>query len=199
MDLWLELVQPRCKTRTMKKKRKKKHMNKNFKNVGSTRMEKPNIVQQTKLLLLHKFRRVLEEKKKEFLKRIDDMTVTFIGDLKYGMMVHSLVQTLFKFRNVKKSKLIGDEGVKKHNNIIVDSEEITQTILQNTDVMYVTRIQKERFSNSSLYEKFKGKYFIDNSLPNKCKSAMILVHPSARVGEITTECDDNHRAKYFQR
>ncbi|ETO06299.1 aspartate transcarbamylase [Reticulomyxa filosa] len=144
--------------------------------------------------------------------RIDNLTMTFI-DLKYRRTAHSLVPALFKFRNIKvhlvspkflafpdelKNKLIEDERIKKHNNTIIESKEITQTILQTTDVMYVTRIQKERFSDSSVYEKFKGVYVIDNSLLNKCKPTMILMHPLPRVDEIATECDDNPRSKYFQ-
>jgi len=99
-----------------------------------------------------------------------------------------------------KQKLLKDENTisTQNDNTFCELEEITQEIIQNTDVMYVTRIQKERFVDLSMYEKYKGVYVIDNQLLERCKKTMILMHPLPRVDEIAAECDRNPRSKYFE-
>jgi len=145
---------------------------------------------------------------------IDHLTITFVGDMKYGRTVHSLVPALFKFKDVTinlvspkllafpenlKQKLLSDHSNSDQNhNHLHEFENLTEEIIKNTDVMYVTRIQKERFAEVAMYEKYKGIYVIDNQLLEKCKKSMILMHPLPRVDEIATECDNNPRSKYFE-
>ena len=76
--------------------------------------------------------------------------------------------------------------------------ELSDAVLAETDVMYVTRIQKERFVDPSLYEKVSGAYVIDCKMMEKCKSTCVVMHPLPRVGEIKEEVDTDPRAAYFR-
>ena len=137
---------------------------------------------------------------------LDDINITFIGDLKYGRTVHSLVPALSLFRNITFNfvspnilqipKYIMDKLRDTGHNINV-FQELNDDLLGNTDVMYVTRIQKERFKDVNEYEKVKSCYVINKKLLTKCKGNMIIMHPLPRVNEISTDVDDDKRAKYF--
>ena len=137
--------------------------------------------------------------------QIDGMTVTMLGDLKYGRTVHSLARLLSLY-NVKINYVspeilrmpkevmneVGEKGIPQAE---YDSLE---TILPETDVLYVTRVQKERFEDPAAYEKVKGAYVIDPIIMKAAKQEMIVMHPLPRVGEISVDFDDDPRAAYFR-
>lgn len=141
----------------------------------------------------------------EELGRIDGLTVTMLGDLKYGRTVHSL------------SRMLGLYDVKLHfvapdvlglppklmNQLLdagmqpckyVDLEQV----LPQTDVLYVTRVQRERFDDPAEYEQVKGSYVITPETMRVAKERMIVIHPMPRVDEISMDMDDDPRAAYFR-
>ncbi|MGZ9224597.1 MAG: aspartate carbamoyltransferase [Anaerolineales bacterium] len=137
--------------------------------------------------------------------QIDGMTVTMLGDLKYGRTVHSLARllSLFKVRInyvspeiLRMPKEMMDEVAEKG---IPQAEfNSLEKILPETDVLYVTRVQKERFEDPADYEKVKGAYVIDPAIMKAAKQDMIVMHPLPRVGEISVDFDDDPRAAYFR-
>ena len=136
---------------------------------------------------------------------VDGMTVTMLGDLRYGRTVHSLARllSLFKVRInyvspeiLRMPKEVMDEvGAKGIAQAEFDSLE---NVLPETDVLYVTRVQKERFEDPEEYEKVKGAYVIDPEIMKAAKQEMIVMHPLPRVGEISVDFDDDPRAAYFR-
>ena len=137
--------------------------------------------------------------------QVDGMTVTMLGDLKYGRTVHSLARllSLFKVRinyvspeilRLPKEVMdeVGEKGIPQAE---FDSLE---NVLPETDVLYVTRVQKERFEDPAEYEKVKGAYVIDPEIMKAAKQEMIVMHPLPRVGEISVDFDDDPRAAYFR-
>jgi aspartate carbamoyltransferase catalytic subunit len=133
------------------------------------------------------------------------MSVTMLGDLKYGRTVHSLARllSLFKVRInyvspeiLRMPKEVMDEvSAKGIPQVEFDSLE---KVLPETDVLYVTRVQKERFEDPADYEKVKGAYVIDPAIMNAAQQDMIVMHPLPRVGEISVDFDDDPRAAYFR-
>jgi aspartate carbamoyltransferase len=136
---------------------------------------------------------------------IDGMTVTMLGDLKYGRTVHSLARllSLFKVRiNYVSPDIlrmprevmdeVGAKGIPQ-----AEFSSITD-VLPETDVLYVTRVQKERFEDPAEYEKVKGAYVIEPEIMKAAKQAMIVMHPLPRVGEISVDFDVDPRAAYFR-
>ena len=142
---------------------------------------------------------------KSELGRFDGLTVTMLGDLKYGRTVHSLARLLSLF-NVKLNyvspdilkmpKEVMDEVGEK--NIPQAEFDSLDQVLPETDVLYVTRVQKERFENVDEYEKVKGAYVIDPAVMQVAKQKMIVMHPLPRVTEISMDFDDDPRAAYFR-
>jgi len=142
----------------------------------------------------------------EELGRLDNLNVTMLGDLKYGRTVHSLARLLSNFTNIKLNyvspdilrmpKEVMDEVAAK--NIPQAESDSLEQILPNTDVLYVTRVQKERFEDPADYEKVKGAYVIDPEIMKAAKQDMIVMHPLPRVGEISVDFDDDPRAAYFR-
>jgi aspartate carbamoyltransferase len=137
--------------------------------------------------------------------QIDGMTVTMLGDLKYGRTVHSLARLLSLY-NVKLNyvspeilrmpkEVMEEVGAKKIPQAEFDALE---AVLPDTDVLYVTRVQKERFEDPADYEKVKGAYVIDPEIMKAAKQDMIVMHPLPRVGEISVEFDEDPRAAYFR-
>jgi aspartate carbamoyltransferase catalytic subunit len=136
---------------------------------------------------------------------VDGMTVTMLGDLKYGRTVHSLARLLSLFKvNInyvspdilRMPKDVMDEVGEKG---IPQAEfRSLQDALPETDVLYVTRVQKERFEDPAEYEKVKGAYVIDPEIMKAAKQEMIVMHPLPRVGEISVDFDDDPRAAYFR-
>ncbi len=136
---------------------------------------------------------------------IDGMTVTMLGDLKYGRTVHSLARLLSLF-NVR-INYVSPEILRMPKEVMneVSEKGIPQAeysslseILPDTDVLYVTRVQKERFEDPAEYEKVKGAYVIDPEIMKDAKQEMIVMHPLPRVGEISVDFDDDPRAAYFR-
>lgn len=136
---------------------------------------------------------------------LDNITISFIGDLKYGRTVHSLIKVLLNFENVT-FKFISPKSislpqyildrVEEHGNVYIETEDL-QKGLEKTDVVYMTRIQKERFESQEEYLKYHGVYIIDQSVLKDIDENAIIMHPLPRIGEITQEVDKDPRAKYF--
>ena len=139
------------------------------------------------------------------LGRLDGLTVTMLGDMKYGRAVHSLARLLELF-NVRinyvspeilrmPAEIIAElnaKGIEQHEYAALEP------VLQETDVLYVTRVQKERFEDPEVYESVKGSYVITPELMRGAKEEMIVMHPLPRVGEISMDFDDDPRAAYFR-
>ena len=136
---------------------------------------------------------------------VDSMTVTMLGDLKYGRTVHSLARLLSLY-NVK-INYVSPEILRMPKEVMdeVGAKGIPQAeftslteVLPETDVLYVTRVQKERFEDPADYEKVKGAYVIDPEIMKSAKQNMIVMHPLPRVGEISVDFDEDPRAAYFR-
>lgn len=135
----------------------------------------------------------------------DNLTVTMLGDLKYGRTVHSLSRLLSLF-NVT-LRYVSPEILRLPQEIIdeINQKGIIQTehtslneVLPETDVLYVTRVQKERFENPADYDSVKDAYVITPEIMQQAKEKMIVMHPLPRVGEISMDFDDDPRAAYFR-
>ncbi len=138
--------------------------------------------------------------------QVDGMTVTMLGDLKYGRTVHSLARLLTNFNNIKLN-YVSPDILKMPKEVMdeVAAKKVPQVefsslekVLPETDVLYVTRVQKERFEDSADYEKVKGAYVNDPAIMKAAKKDMIVMHPLPRVGEISVDFDDDPRAAYFR-
>jgi aspartate carbamoyltransferase len=143
---------------------------------------------------------------KEEIGRLDNLTVTMLGDLKYGRTVHSLSRLLSSFNNIKLN-YVSPDILKMPKEVMdeVAQKKVPQAefgslekVLPETDVLYVTRVQKERFEDPADYEKVKGAYVIDPAIMKSAKKDMIVMHPLPRVGEISPDFDDDPRAAYFR-
>jgi aspartate carbamoyltransferase len=143
---------------------------------------------------------------REELGKLNDLTVTVLGDLKYGRTVHSLARLLSQFSGIKLNYVspeilrmpreVMDEVAEKR---VPQAEfDSLEEVLPETDVLYVTRVQKERFEDPAEYEKVRGAYVIDPEIMKVAKQEMIVMHPLPRVGEISPDFDDDHRAAYFR-
>jgi aspartate carbamoyltransferase len=136
---------------------------------------------------------------------VDGITVTMLGDLKFGRTVHSLSRLLSLY-NVKLN-FVAPEILSMPEEIITELDKqgipcqaLTELedALPETDVLYVTRVQKERFEKPEEYEKVKGTYIITPETLKKAKDDLVLMHPLPRVGEISMDLDDDPRAAYFR-
>lgn len=141
----------------------------------------------------------------EELGTLEGLTVTMLGDLKYGRTVHSLSRLLAMFNT--KLNYVSPEILRMPAEIIAELNEknVPQTeytslekVLPETDVLYVTRVQKERFQDEAVYESVKGAFVIDPEIMKPAKQKMIVMHPLPRVGEISVDFDDDPRAAYFR-
>lgn len=141
---------------------------------------------------------------REELGNIDGLTVTMLGDLKYGRTVHSLARLLSLY-NVRLN-YVSPEILHMPEEIIdelprtmaqVQYSELDE-VLAGTDVLYVTRVQKERFADEAEYESVKGAYVITPEIMKNAKERMIVMHPLPRVGEISMDFDSDPRAAYFR-
>ena len=141
----------------------------------------------------------------EELGRVDGLTVTMLGDLKYGRTVHSLSRLLSLF-DVRINYVSPDilnippDLCADLNRQGMAQRELTtlSPVLPETDVLYVTRVQKERFDDLGQYESVKNAYVITPETLEDAKEQMIIMHPFPRVGEISMEVDDDPRAAYFR-
>lgn len=134
---------------------------------------------------------------------IDDLKIALIGDLKFGRTVHSLSNALTLFNNVK-IYLVSPKELKMPQEVLIDLnktnveyEEVDniESVIDDVDVLYVTRIQKERFADADEYEKIKGAYIINKKMLEG--KDLIVMHPLPRIDEIDTDVDDTKYNKYF--
>lgn len=134
-------------------------------------------------------------------------TMAFCGDLKYGRTVHSLIRTMARF-GTKKFYLVSPEELqlpKALKRQLIDKYQVEfiescymEDIIDDVDVFYMTRIQKERFFNEADYVKLKNSFKLTKDKLKTAKNDMIIMHPLPRVNEIAYEVDDDHRAVYFE-
>jgi aspartate carbamoyltransferase catalytic subunit len=137
--------------------------------------------------------------------RLDNLTVTMVGDLKYGRTVHSLLQAMSHFNT--HFKFIAPPELRlpeeyKHYLVerglsFTEHAELAENI-NDADILYMTRVQRERFSDPIEYEKVKNVYLLKNSLLKDTKPNMRILHPLPRVNEISADVDDNPKAYYFE-
>ena len=139
--------------------------------------------------------------------RLDHLKVGFCGDLKFGRTVHSLVNSLVRYPG-NEFYFISPEELKVPDYLVEDTLKPTKTpyhevisledTLPGLDVLYMTRVQKERFFNEEDYIRLKDIYILDQEKLNLAKADMPVLHPLPRVDEIATEVDADPRAAYFQ-
>lgn len=138
--------------------------------------------------------------------RLDNLTIGFCGDLKFGRTVHSLTKAMSRYKNIK-FVFIAPPELKipeylKHDlldakNLDYKEAETIEEVIEELDILYMTRVQKERFFNEQDYIRLKDTYILDLKKLEKSKSDLIVMHPLPRVNEIAIEVDDDPRAKYF--
>ena len=138
--------------------------------------------------------------------RLDNLTIGLCGDLKFGRTVHSLTKAMSCYKNIKfvfiaPSELKIPEYLKHDlldaKNLDYKEVETIEEVIEDLDILYMTRVQKERFFNEQDYIRLKDTYILDLKKLEKSKSDLIVMHPLPRVNEIAIEVDDDPRAKYF--
>lgn len=136
---------------------------------------------------------------------LENLEVTFVGDLKYGRTVHSLVTALSKFNT--KFNLVSPVELKlpstikryiKEANLEYKQYTDLTDVIPQSDIIYMTRVQRERFPDPLEYEKVKNSYVLENAMLANAKPNCRILHPLPRVNEISTDVDDNSMAYYFQ-
>lgn len=141
----------------------------------------------------------------EDLGRVDKLRIAMVGDLKYGRTVHSLTKLLvnydveFAFVNPDILAMPEDvlDVVRSHGHQFTVTADVTD-VISDVDVLYVTRVQKERFTDLAEYDRVKDQYVVDEALMEKAKPNMIVMHPLPRVSEISYGVDNDPRAAYFR-
>ena len=139
--------------------------------------------------------------------RLDNLTVGFCGDLKFGRTVHSLINAMVRYPNVKFILISPPElripdnirdDVLTANNVPFEEVGNLDDALGQLDILYMTRVQKERFFNEEDYIRLKDCYILDKKKMKLAKEDMYVLHPLPRVNEISVEVDDDPRAAYFK-
>ena len=139
--------------------------------------------------------------------RLDNLTIGLCGDLKFGRTVHSLIKAMCRYKNIK-FVLIAPNELQVPDYIIKDVLEPSGTkyvqvesmdaVMPDLDVLYMTRIQRERFFSAEEYLKYENAFILDLDKLEIAKSDLTIMHPLPRVNEIATNVDDDPRAKYFE-
>jgi aspartate carbamoyltransferase catalytic subunit len=139
-------------------------------------------------------------------KRLTDFTIGICGDLKFGRTVHSLIKALSRYSNIKfvlispdELKIpdyIKEETLEKKNMEYKEVERLEE-VISELDILYMTRVQRERFFNEADYIRLKDSYILDKEKMTMAKEDMCVLHPLPRVNEISVEIDDDPRAAYF--
>lgn len=139
--------------------------------------------------------------------RLNDLTIGLCGDLKFGRTVHSLVTAMSLYKNIKfvlispkelkMPDYIKTEILEKNNIEYIETDDLENNI-SKLDILYMTRVQKERFLNEEDYIRLKDVYILDKEKMNKAKQDLCVLHPLPRVNEISQEVDDDPRACYFK-
>lgn len=138
---------------------------------------------------------------------LDNLTIGLCGDLKFGRTVHSLINALIRYPNVKFVLISPSElripsyireDVLEKNHIPYQEVERLEDAMASLDILYMTRVQKERFFSEDEYLRMKNFYVLTNKKLECAKKDMIIMHPLPRVNEISVEVDNDPRAKYFE-
>lgn len=138
--------------------------------------------------------------------RLDNLTVGFCGDLKFGRTVHSLINALSRYENIKfvlvspeelKLPSYVKETLKKNNLEYVQTTDL-DSVMPELDILYMTRVQRERFFNEEDYLRLKDSYILRPERLNTAKADLAIMHPLPRVNEISVEIDSDPRACYFK-
>jgi len=139
--------------------------------------------------------------------RFNNLTIGLCGDLKFGRTVHSLISAMSRYENVKFVLISPDElkipdyikknVLDKKNIEYIETKDIEEYISE-LDILYMTRVQKERFFNEADYIRLKDYYILNKEKLNKARNDLIVMHPLPRVNEISTDIDDDPRALYFK-
>ena len=138
--------------------------------------------------------------------RLENLTVGFCGDLKFGRTVHSLISALSRYKNIKfilvspeelKLPSYVKEVLKKNNLEYVQTTDL-DSVMPELDILYMTRVQRERFFNEEDYLRLKDSYILYPERLNNAKSDLSILHPLPRVNEISVAIDDDPRACYFK-
>ena len=140
------------------------------------------------------------------LGKIDGIKIAFVGDLKYGRTVRSLAYLLSKYKNIEiffvsPGPLKIGEDIKNHlreHGVRYSEHDKLESVIDKVQIIYQTRIQKERFSDVKEYEKFKDVYIIDQKVAGRINSKTIIMHPLPRINEISVEVDILPNAAYFR-
>lgn len=139
--------------------------------------------------------------------RLNNFTIGLCGDLKFGRTVHSLIKALSRYENIRFILISPDElkvpeyireEILIKNNIEFKEVERLESVMEELDVLYMTRVQKERFFNEADYVRLKDSYILNMEKLENAKSDMIILHPLPRVNEISVEVDNDKRACYFK-
>ena len=138
---------------------------------------------------------------------LSNLTIGICGDLKFGRTVHSLIKAMSRYENIKFvlispneltiPRYIKSEVLEKNNIEFIEVEKL-EDVMQDLDILYMTRVQKERFFNEEDYVRLKDSYILDAEKMEKAKKDMIVMHPLPRVNEISVEVDADPRACYFK-
>ena len=142
---------------------------------------------------------------RRLLGNIENITVGFCGDLKFGRTVHSLAKALARYSNVKlifisPKELVLPEyliSVLKRQNVKFEERENLEKSMPELDVLYMTRVQRERFFNEDDYIRLKDTYVLNSDKMAAGKEKLVVLHPLPRVNEISVEVDSDPRAAYF--
>ena len=135
---------------------------------------------------------------------LENLTIFMVGDLKYGRTVHSLLMAMshfnptFYFVAPQELRMPKEYTLFLEQNGITYYEQTTMDNLEKADILYMTRVQKERFSDLIEYERVKNAYILRNSMLDNTKSTLRVLHPLPRVNEIHTDVDPNPKAYYFK-
>ena len=139
--------------------------------------------------------------------RLDNLTIGLCGDLKFGRTVHSLITAMSRYKNIKFVLISPDElnlpeyikknKIKKNNIEYIETKNIEE-YMDKLDILYMTRVQKERFFNEADYIRLKDYYILNKEKLEKAKKDLCIMHPLPRVNEISTDVDDDPRACYFK-
>ena len=139
--------------------------------------------------------------------RLDNLIIGLCGDLKFGRTVHSLITAMSQYKNIKFvlispnelkiPEYLKEEVLEKNNIEYLETNSIEDSI-SKLDILYMTRVQRERFFNEEDYLRLKDYYILDKEKLKNAKEDLCIMHPLPRVNEISTEVDDDPRAAYFR-
>lgn len=138
---------------------------------------------------------------------LDNLTIGLCGDLKFGRTVHSLIRAMIRYKNVKFVMISPDElripdylrtEVLDREHIQYKEVNVLEPVMPELDLLYMTRVQRERFFNEEDYIRLKDSFILDSKKMRYAREDMLVLHPLPRVNEISTEIDDDPRAVYFK-